>query len=114
MSGIGNDGGLHITCRRAHHCAHHGPKGFLAANRKHRHGQHAFGNEGLVVGGVLIEGFELLETCVHRARRRVELSVVFARRFLEFLGIGRKFVPEPIEIDSLAALHQPLGIGSIK
>jgi hypothetical protein len=49
---------------------------------------------------------------VHRARERVELGVVLARRVVDRLRIGRELVPEPVEVDALAARDQPLDIGA--
>src|SRR5262249_58780630 len=46
--------------------------------------------------------------------RGIEFGVVLAQRFIEFFRISRKFIPEPIEIDSLAAFHQPLRIRSVE
>ena len=62
--------------------------GCIAAQRQNRHIKFACREEGLVVGGVLVECLELLESRVHGARRRVKLGVVLARRLVECLGIG--------------------------
>src|SRR5262249_13196420 len=48
------------------------------------------------------------------ARLSIKFGVVPARGFVEFFRICRKFIPEPIEIDSLAALHQPFRIRSVE
>ena len=63
-----------------------------------------------VVAGVLVEGGELHEAGMHRARHRVELGIVRARRFAEARRGRGKLVPEAIEIDALAACHQPLHV----
>jgi hypothetical protein len=93
---------------------HRRTEGFFAADRQYGHCQPAGGDKRLVVGGVLIEGLELFEAGVHRAGPGIERGVMLARLFVEILGIGGEFVPEAVEIDPLAAFHQPFRIRSVE
>src|SRR5262245_61942749 len=51
---------------------------------------------------------------MHRARQRVELGVVLARRFAETRRCRRELVPEPVEIDALATLDQSFHVRPAK
>src|SRR4029077_21248102 len=110
VAGIWHLALVHIRGRSAHHGCHHWAERFPATHSKYRHGQLALGHERFVVAGVLIEGFELLEAGVHRARLGIKLRIVRAGRVIEFFRIGRKLVPEAIEVDALASLYEALGI----
>jgi hypothetical protein len=59
-----------------------------------------------LVDRVLVERPELLEPGVHRAGARIQSRVMLARGFGEFLRVRRELVPDPVEVDALAALYQ--------
>ena len=85
----------------AHDGRHRRSERFFAADPQHRHGQRAFREEGAIVDRILVEGLELLETGVHGAGTCVEVCIMSRRGFVEILWIGREFVPEAVEVDTL-------------
>ena len=104
---------LDVAGGEAHDGRHHRAERLLAADRQHRHGQLALaGEEGAVVGRILIEGRELREAGMHGAGQGVELGVVLARGLRECGRGRRKLVPEAVEIDALAPRDQPLHVRS--
>ena len=112
VAGIRDHLGGYVRCDQAKAVGHAGSEGFVAADPQDRHRELAFRRKGLVVDCILRERRELIEGRMHRAGPRVELGIVATRRFVDPLRIGRELVPEAVEIDSLAAFHQPLDIGS--
>src|SRR4051812_29512562 len=82
----------------------------IAAERQDRHLELAAREEGPVVDRVLIEGMELLEAGMHRAGPGIERGIMAPRRLGEPRRIGRKFIPEAIEIDAFAPGDQPLHV----
>src|SRR5262245_5903090 len=60
------------------------------------------------------EGGELHETGMHCAWHRVEPGIVRSRGFAEARRVGRKLVPEAVEIDALPAGYQPLHVRPTK
>src|SRR5258708_4865508 len=99
MPRVWNDGAGDIRCGSTGHNRHHRSEGFFAADGQDRHWQRPLGEKSLVVDDILIEGMELLETRVHRARPSIECGVVLTGGFMEVLRIGRELVPETIEIN---------------
>jgi hypothetical protein len=68
------------------------------------------GNLPAAKNSVLIESGELHETRMHCTRHRIQFRIMGAGRFAESVGVGRKLVPEAIEIDAFPAGHQPLHV----
>jgi hypothetical protein len=98
----------------AHDHRHRRPERLFAADRQHRHGQLATGDKSLVVDGVLVEGRELAETGAHCARLCVQPGIMFARGLAKRPRIGRKLVPEAIEVDAFATGNQALHVRATK
>ena len=71
-----------------------------------------FGEQRLVVDGILVEGAELFEGVVHGVRPRVELCVMLARLLVDLLRIGRQFVVKAVEIDAFATRDQAFLVGT--
>ena len=72
----------------------------------------ALRQQSLIVDSVLSEGTELFEGIVHRVRPGIEFGIVLPSLLVDPFWIGRKFIPEPVQIDPLTSLYQPFNVGT--
>src|SRR4051812_42882903 len=84
----------------------------IAPDCQHRHLQSAVTDGCLVIEHILIERRELGKTRMHPTRFCVKVRIMSAGSLVEPGRVGGKVIPEPIEIDALTALNQPLHVGS--
>ncbi len=112
VTGIGDHRAGDIQRGEPHFIGHRRTERFLGADREHRHGQLAVRDEGFVVDGVAGKCRELFERGMHCAGPRIERRIMFARRLVDRFRIGGQFVPEAIQINALAALHQTFDVRS--
>jgi len=113
VPGIRNDSGADVAANKAQLDRHTLAKGFFGAQGQDWHFQLAsLREERLVVLGILTECGELLERVVHRMGSCVQSRVMLARLLIDLLRIRGELVPEAIQVDPLATLHEPLDIGT--
>src|ERR1700746_3803416 len=103
---------LDVICGKTHDRSHGRAERFLATQSENRYIKLAFRDESFVVDCVLIECRKLREARAHRTGTCVELGIMAPCSLSEVLRLCRELVPEAVEVDTLATLHQSFHIGT--
>src|SRR5260370_7530578 len=90
-----------------------GTEGLLSTYRHHRHRQLGL-FEALIVFRILGERGKLSEPRPHSTGWRISGGEKIPSSLVGLTRIAGKVIPNPVEVDTLPACHQPFGIRSMK
>ncbi len=107
VAGVGHDSFSHVNGDVSHDDGLGCAKGFASADGEYGHGEFGLLKD-FVVFHILREGFEVSEARAHGAGFGVLGGVELSRRFVGLCGTGAEVIPDAVEIDALAALHETL------
>src|SRR3984885_2804688 len=113
MSGASNHCFSNIGCYVTHDDGLQRAEGLLSADGKHRHRELLLLKD-LIVLGILRERGKLCEPGSHPSWLCVGCCEEVSGGFVRFPRIGRKIVPNSVEVDAFTSLHEPLCIGPVK
>src|SRR5271170_827209 len=110
---VRHDGFAHVDGDLAEDDGLGSAEGFFSAYGENGHCELG-AREDLVMLYVLGKGLELSEAGSHGAGFGVLCSIEFSRCFIGLAGAGTEVVPDAVEIDALAALHEAFFIDAPK